>query len=299
MPLIHRTLSPRALEARRLNARRSTGPRTERGKQQAALNLLHRGAYSRRLARTLRALGESPKEYRRLLAGLVESHQPATASEAMLVEELAALRWQRRRCERAQAALLAQNRADARQELLRRAVERRRRTWSVAKDAPGDGLRCAPDSHSKFSQLADLLSQLGDRFGEGDVSDQTRAMLQAVFGDHPTARGASIVKLFAEVAPPGPTTPLREATLGGLHLAVLEEANDVALEYEAYRSEIADPPPAAYDASLAPSGEAWRQLLRQQAALDRHIERKIRLLIRMQNHRREEKRREPSERQTR
>jgi hypothetical protein len=47
MSLTHRKPSPRSLEARRRNVRKSTGLRTERGKRRAALNNLRPGSFVR------------------------------------------------------------------------------------------------------------------------------------------------------------------------------------------------------------------------------------------------------------
>ena len=108
MSLVHQVLTPASLEARRQNAQKSTGPRTPEGKERAALNSPFLApAAGRPLRRSMRALGESPLQFRRLLAGLIASHQPATPSEMMLVEDLAGLRWQRLRCERARLGKLA------------------------------------------------------------------------------------------------------------------------------------------------------------------------------------------------
>lgn len=47
MSLLHRTVTPRMLEANRRNARRSTGPRSPQGKAKARLNAIKHGCDSR------------------------------------------------------------------------------------------------------------------------------------------------------------------------------------------------------------------------------------------------------------
>ena len=60
--LIHRPpLSDRELAARRANAQRSTGPRTERGKARSRLNALKHGGRSTRMAGYLEKLGIDPR----------------------------------------------------------------------------------------------------------------------------------------------------------------------------------------------------------------------------------------------
>ncbi|MGH9358306.1 MAG: hypothetical protein ACRD1O_03925 [Terriglobia bacterium] len=51
-------LTPARLAACRSNARKSTGPRTVRGKARSSLNALKHGRYARRLTRTLEQAGE-------------------------------------------------------------------------------------------------------------------------------------------------------------------------------------------------------------------------------------------------
>ena len=77
------------MEANQNNARLSTGPKTESGKAVSARNALRHG-----LASGLLITGwESREEYDALLAGLVQEHQPATATETILVHQMAQHHW--------------------------------------------------------------------------------------------------------------------------------------------------------------------------------------------------------------
>lgn len=288
-------LSPLSIEARRSNARRSTGPRSEAGKRRVSLNALKHGAYTRGLAESMKALGENPAAYRRLLADLLEAHRPATLSEALLVEDLAALRWQRRRCERAQAGKLALSRHAFERELSREVVERRRRWWARQADLPrGGGLRYAPESESKFTELSDLLFDLREHFEQGEFSDATRQILRYIYGESPTERGLHIVKLVESATRPGTPETFRRAAQQALVSALGEDHRDALQEQEAYLNEISLPAESARQAWLAPEGEAWRHLLRQQMAIDRQIERKLRLLFQIQAQREKRERQPPS-----
>jgi hypothetical protein len=60
MPLVHRRVTPAKLAANRANARKSTGPRTHRGKCAVRLNALRHGIYA------------SPKFFRTYIAGARE-----------------------------------------------------------------------------------------------------------------------------------------------------------------------------------------------------------------------------------
>ena len=291
MSLTHQTLTPPSLAARRQNAHQSTGPRTAAGKRRVALNFLHRGVHGRSLRRSMRALGENPQEYQRLLAALLASHRPATPSEVMLVEDLAALRWQRRRYERARAGKLAHNLELLERERLRKAVEHYRTTQFETDAVRQSGLRWAPHSSGKFMEVVGLLHRIEEHIERADFSDKTRHLLQAVYGENPTGRGAAMLKLATDLAQPGPPLPWHEAARAALRIAVGEETHAVLLEHQSYEREQQVSSPILREVCLAPAQEEWRHLLRQEMAVDRQIERKIKLLMQMQRNRRAEERR--------
>jgi len=68
---------------------RSTGPRTERGKQRSRHNALKHGIFSE--AAVLKS--ESHAEFQSLLKGLRECLQPQGTLEEVLVEKLATILW--------------------------------------------------------------------------------------------------------------------------------------------------------------------------------------------------------------
>ncbi|HWE40165.1 MAG TPA: hypothetical protein VG406_26675, partial [Isosphaeraceae bacterium] len=74
-------LTPAQLAARRANAQKATGPRTDEGKARAAKNALLHGLCS--LAPVLP--GEDPAEFERTLAQWIKDQQPATEEERNLV----------------------------------------------------------------------------------------------------------------------------------------------------------------------------------------------------------------------
>ena len=170
MSLTQMKVTPRALAARRANALKSTGPSTAAGKRRVALNALKGSGHLRRLSAGMRELGENPREFRRLFADLLASYEPGTLAEALLVEDLALLRWQRRRCERAQVGLLGQHQHGARREALRAAVEARHRLWvrPGGPPKPGTGLRFAVDASHKFEELKELIDSLKEMVDDGD-----------------------------------------------------------------------------------------------------------------------------------
>lgn len=90
----------------RPSARKSTGPRTAQGKERSKLNALKHGL----LSKAVLLEGESRTEYHSLCAGLRNDLQPAGILETVLVENVAALLWRRRRLLQAENAEISEKR---------------------------------------------------------------------------------------------------------------------------------------------------------------------------------------------
>ena len=91
------TLSPRELAARRANAKKCTGPRTEEGKAVARLNAITHGFFACDVVNPILDGSERAEEFNSLLDALLEEFQPESASERILVDEVAASCWRIRR----------------------------------------------------------------------------------------------------------------------------------------------------------------------------------------------------------
>lgn len=81
-----------------------TAPKTKGGYDAARFNAMRHGILSRYTILS----HEDADEYRALFAALVEEHEPAGATEAHLVEELAGIIWRKRRVLQAEGANLNQ-----------------------------------------------------------------------------------------------------------------------------------------------------------------------------------------------
>src|SRR4051812_32827967 len=79
--------------ANRQNSLASTGPRSDRGKQIAAMNSTRHGLTSQQVVLNT----ESQEEYDALKAGLRNSHHPANEQEELLVKEIADCSWRLQR----------------------------------------------------------------------------------------------------------------------------------------------------------------------------------------------------------
>jgi hypothetical protein len=107
MSLMKRQPSPAQSRASRANSRRSTGPRTARGKATARRNALRPRALSPLLARSLRALGEQPGNFDEMHQALAAALEPRDAWEAAWVQDIARLRARLERLQRAELGSLA------------------------------------------------------------------------------------------------------------------------------------------------------------------------------------------------
>ena len=95
MPLIRKKVSTRLAAANRVNATKSTGPRTQRGKIQSSRNSVKFGIHSNPFLKRLRGLGEDTTEFEELHRMLVVALGPRDSFEQMLVEDMAVIRWRR------------------------------------------------------------------------------------------------------------------------------------------------------------------------------------------------------------
>src|SRR5260370_6175847 len=85
--------------ANRLNAQKSTGPRTPEGRAAVRLNGVKHGL----TAETIVLKGESESDFTSLLDSLEAEHDPATPTEEALVVQLAMATWRLRRLYHAEA----------------------------------------------------------------------------------------------------------------------------------------------------------------------------------------------------
>jgi hypothetical protein len=95
--------SPAQILANRENAQRSTGPRTQEGKQAASRNATRHGLTGTQIVMP----GEDASAYEELRQGLHESYRPAGEAELILVDQIAANAWRLMRAQRVETAFFA------------------------------------------------------------------------------------------------------------------------------------------------------------------------------------------------
>jgi hypothetical protein len=90
------------IEINRENAQHSTGPQTEAGKKKASLNALRHGLTSQLVVMP----SEDLEAYKEHLKSLLDEYQPASATEAILVQTIADASWRMHRAAAIETNLL-------------------------------------------------------------------------------------------------------------------------------------------------------------------------------------------------
>jgi len=298
-------LTPPLLAAARRNARRSTGPRSPAAKQNSKLNALKHGAYVsfENQRQAMRALGENAEQFQALTEELRSAFAPGDALQERQVEDLAWLYWRRERLERALSGL----RRRALQEIEERQHHRRQEMAGVTFDASRRELLDwnLPRPNERGVRLRLRLSYLGvvrEEVKEGVYRRPQQAALESVYGGEMAWRSQLIYALlyrFVKAAelprelandphyvedlkalgewrePPGEAERQELLGLLGEEMASVEE--ELAYEEKADEERVA----IEREACLAPQGEAWSVLVRQEGSLDRSIDRKVKILLQL------------------
>jgi hypothetical protein len=297
-------LTPALLAAARHNAQHSTGPRSPAAKQNSKLNALKHGIYvsdeNQRLA--MRALGEDPEQFQTLTEELMSAFGPGDALWEKQIEDLAWLYWRRDRLERAQAGVKRRALQAIDDWQHRRQQEMARVTFDPSQHEMLDvNLSESTDRGVTLRRMLSFLELIREEVKQRTFRVRQYAVLESLYRDTIGWRQALIFSLLhrfgdpmyleAQQADEEEQQSLRKIGFGyeppgePEHqelLRLLEEEIASVREEFAY-AEKANEERAAIerDACLAPEGETWSMMLRQEAALDRSIDRKVRILLRL------------------
>jgi hypothetical protein len=281
-------------EARKENVRKSTGPRTVEGKRRSSQNARKHGLYSNAhfFWDAAIALGEDPRDFERLLKGLVLARQPADTLEMVLVEDIALLVWKKARLDRAEAAVQVCN-------LQKHDLDRRKQFVQVGRDISdtlqsevrAKGLRTTLDAPGKFEQILSILDILVEMVEKNDFSSNMQEFLRSVYGQEPTLRGAGLYNNYFKLSEMQAGSQEFEDAKTLMRARLAEEISDVAQQYELFLHEHVENTRAARMAATAPSHAQWAAIIRQQNALHRQLQQKIRLLAEIQEKRKREEER--------
>jgi len=294
-------LTPQRLDAARSNAQHSTGPRSVAGKERMRMNALKHGcdAAPENEAAVMRALGEDPEQYAALQRELATTYGPGDALWDRQLADLAKLYWRRNRIERMETGLMRR--------ALQAVEERQRDRLKEIAAATFDPSHAAAmeidlgqptDPSVRLRMLLSLLGVLREQVRQRVFKPRQRQQLatyyQGEIGWRP-ARFRHLLWLFSERAKAEQQGEQAlhdfvsqyfeggEAAVETCYQELVglleEEIADVeeAFQHEVEAQEERDA--AERDACLAPAGETWEMLLRQEAALDRSIDRKVRIIL--------------------
>jgi len=305
-------ISERKIAANRRNAKKSTGPKTPQGKRNACRNRYKHGYYAtpdKKTREEMFRIGEDPDLAARFERKLARAWQPADDMQAMIVADLARLyadKAQMRRVLRATrlGELREQETAIARTDL---ALAHEEAIDEI--ELRNLGYRGMKPSQAALDESQRLLTSLFERNvarlwkdgGEapmlGAPSRATTASGQSLsetfellYGAHPHGVGRMIIDLFGLLAehPEKADVPLDgpEHGLSGtlrLQLATCIERERMAVMFEErhYQTQKAEEAAGDFGSEWLPGSENWGRAQMQDARMDRLIESKVKLLIRL------------------
>jgi len=267
--------------------RRGGGPRTAEGKRRSCQNAHKHGLYTDEsfLEGAALELGEDPRQFQRLLKGLIEARRPVGALELAVIEDIALLLLKKGRVDKAELAVQVSN-------LHQHDLDRRKQMIQVGHanseasqwDVREHGLRRGLSSPGQYEQVLNLLGSLLAMIDINEFDRMEEAM-RTVYGTEHTLRGAEMDTLRYKLCRTKPQDESFEPAKKAMMRLVAEEIADVGREYELFLHEHVENTRAARMAATAPSQAQWAAIIRQQNSLNRQLERKIRLLMELQRER--------------
>ncbi len=294
-------LTPQRLDAARRNSQRSTGPRSEAGKERMKMNALQHGcdAAPENEAAVMRALGEDPERYADLQRELAASYGPGDALWDRQVADLGKLYWRRNRIERMQTGLM--------RDALEEVEEERRSLARDLADVTFEPSQCQavaldlPKPSHPLVRLRLLISlwgvireQVRRRHFATSQAKAVESYYEGQWGWRPRQIGQllevfqvwarlgreddqpRLCKFVKDAFGDGAGLEARLKELEGLlddQIAAVEAAFAEEMQAQERKDAI------ARDACLAPEGKTWEMLLRLEMGLDRAIDRKVRILL--------------------
>ena len=297
-------LTPALLAAARANAQHSTGPRSPAAKQNIKLNALKHGGRvsdeNRCLA--MHALGEDPQEFENLQQELRSAFGPGDALWEKQIDDLTWLYWRRERLERAQAGLKRRALQGIDDWQHRRRQEMARVTFDASQHEMLDvHLSESTDRGVTLRRTLSFLELIREEVKQRTFRPRQYAVLESLYRGTTGWRQALIFSLLHRFGDPMyleaqqadeeeqqyrrkmgiAYEPPGEAEHQELLRLLEEEIASVREEFEYAEKANEERAAIERDACLAPEGDTWKVMLRQEAALDHSIDRKVRILLRL------------------
>lgn len=253
-----RVVSDRTRAANRRNAKKSTGPRTPRGKARAARNALKHGLLARDVVVNTPHAAEDAADFDALLADLLAELQPKTVVEETLVERIATCYWRLRRVQRLEGAAV-RGALDAADPYADRITQTAR-----SRDDTAAALRVE-------RRLAELLDKPDDV-----RSPQESAEMESSLADFARVNALAALGISGEDVKPRIRQLLPDVVAGlERKLATLNDKLESAeRDRAAWRA-------AHGEQASLPAGEIFLRILRFETLLDRQIHRALAELRRL------------------
>jgi hypothetical protein len=295
-------LSPQLLAAARNNAQHSTGPRSPATKQNSKLNALKHGAYvaDENHRQAMLALGEDPEQLQTLTQELMSALGPGDALWEKQIEDLAWLYSRRERLERAQQGLRRRALQGIDDWQHRRRQEMARVTFDASQHEMLDvDLSESTDRGVGLRKILSYLELVREEIKQRTFRQRQYSVLESFYRGMIGWRAGLMFNLlhrfsdplfvpderehkeYAEYLRETGYQPPGEPEYQELLRLLEEEIASVREEFEYAEKANEERVAIERDACLAPEGETWRMMLRQEAALDRSIDRKVRILLRL------------------
>jgi hypothetical protein len=250
----------------------------------------------------MQALGEDPKKLQALTEELRSAFGPGDALFEKQVEDLAWLYWRRDRLERAQEGLKRRALQAIDDWQHRRRQEMARVTFDASQHEMIEvDLADSTDRGVGLRKMLSYLELVREEVQQRTFRPRQYAVLESLYQGMKGWRQALIFTLLhrfgdpmyldAQQADEEEQESLRKIGFGyepageaehqELQRLLEEEIASVKEEFAYAEKANEERASIEREACLAPEGETWRMMLRQEAALDRSIDRKVRILMRL------------------
>jgi hypothetical protein len=249
-------------------------------------------------AAVMRALGEDPERFAALKRELATAYGPGDALWDHQLEDLAKLYWRRNRIERMETGLMRRALQAVEEGQRTRREQIAAATFDASSTLATDlKLGVPTEPCARLRQQLSRLAAIHEQLRQGVIGQQLviQKYLPPALGARP-ARIGELMLMFANRAyclarKDKERLNVRLNEMGGeanvdtlwRELQRLLEKEVAALK-AAFAEEVKaqeEKDAIERDACLAPAGETWEMLLRQEAGLDRSIDRKVKILLTM------------------
>ena len=271
------TLSVNRIEANRMNARKSTGPKSAEGKAMSRMNGFKHGIFAREVVLRGRDRGERGREFQDLHWSYREHFAPVGPVEEMLVERMVTTHWRLHRVLIAERGEILRSLEGADQRNQMKLME----WFPPAATAAGGSVLPKPWTYEVEEELLKARDHIRR---DGELTDAVLERLGKVLEDRPTMVEA--LRKAREVVPDNAEGMSAEALREKRQLGVLEVLNNHLDCCENGLLTIAmnkrNKAQVHRDASLLPAQKVVTKILKYESSLERQFYRAMNQLERLQ-----------------